>query len=249
MLDAAGIVFVVAGLAALVYFRVLKPPPPKPHPRISDLFSLSVDPGLAATPLKELDFVVFDTEATGLRPSTGDEMVQLAGVKISNGSIRYGDQFNQMVRPSQPIPPASTLIHGITDAMVQDAPSPKQVDRDFREFNMGTILVAHCAAFDMAMLGWRPGSDKVNFDQPVLDTMLLAFVLEPTHFDLSLDTLAEKYNVQIHGRHTAIGDATATAEIFLRLIEPLQDAGIATLGDALAACRRTAARPEFKVSF
>jgi DNA polymerase-3 subunit epsilon len=133
--------------------------------------------------------------------------------------------------------------------MVQDAPSSKQVGCDFSDFNMGAILVAHCAAFDMAMLGWRPGSNTVKFHQPVLDTMLLAFVLEPTHFDLSLDALAEKYNVQIHGRHTAIGDATATAEIFVRLIESLHDAGIVTLGDALAACRQIAARPEFKVSF
>ena len=57
-------------------------------------------------------------------------------------------------------------------------------------------------------------------------------VLEPGLRELDLDVIAERLGVEIEGRHTALGDALVTAEIYLRLLPRLMDAGVTTLGEA-----------------
>jgi DNA polymerase-3 subunit epsilon len=70
----------------------------------------------------------------------------------------------------------------------------------------------------------------------MIDTLLLFSAVAPEVNDLRLETLAERLGVVINGRHTALGDARATAEIFLRLLPALRARGVATLGDAIALC-------------
>jgi DNA polymerase-3 subunit epsilon len=73
----------------------------------------------------------------------------------------------------------------------------------------------------------------------VLDTLLLAAVIQPDVPSTNLEGIAERFGVPVLGRHTALGDAIMTGEIFLRMVPLLTERGIVTLGDAREASRRT----------
>ena len=237
---------VLFAVFALIFFhgRKITAPHNRPPSRPNH-FSIGKSSHLQNQRLDYLDFVVFDTETTGLNPAQGDEIVQLGGIKIEQGHIDYDNTFELLVNPGFEIPPRSTLIHGITDEMVKSACTPEEALIKFRSFVSGSVLIAHCANFDMELLNGPRREVENWFHNPVLDTMLLSFATEPSHFDLSLETLAEKFELEIWGRHTAIGDAAITAEIFLKLLPLLSDMGITTLENALDTCNRLSQRPEF----
>jgi DNA polymerase-3 subunit epsilon len=79
----------------------------------------------------------------------------------------------------------------------------------------------------------------IVFRQPVLDTLLLSAVVHPNQESHRLEAIAERFNVTVLGRHTALGDALVTAEIWLRLIPLLADQGIHTLRQAREAAQKT----------
>jgi len=201
-----------------------------------DLFEQAPDTPLLERPLHALEYVVFDTETTGLRPSEGDEIIQLAGVRVVNGRVLRSEQFDELIDPGRPIPTVSTRIHGITETMVRQRPSAAVVLPLFHRFARDAILVAHNAAFDMKFLTLKESSIGLRFDQPVLDTMLLSMVLSPNQTDHTLDGLADRFGVGNEARHTALGDAAATAAIFVKMIAALAERRIMTLNDALARC-------------
>jgi len=189
------------------------------------------------TPLAALPFVIFDTETTGLDPAR-DEIVQIGGVRALNGRLVAGETFETLVDPGRPIPAVASRVHGITDAMVDGKLSPRTAVAAFEFFARGDVLVAHNAPFDMALLARhaRPGA----FDVPVLDTVLLSAALFGESAEHTLDAIAERLGVPLSAaaRHTAMGDAVATAQVLLHMLPMLAAADIATLGDALAAMRR-----------
>lgn len=211
-----------------------------PRPEFYDFDILDRPPSnLADTPLDRLLCVVFDTETTGLDP-VRDELVQISGVRVVNGRILRGETFDALIDPGRPIPAGSTGIHGITDDMVAGRPPPPLVVARFAEFARDAVLVAHNAAFDLAFLRKWETEAGVRFDHPVLDTLLLSAVLHEDIEDHSLDGIAARLGIAIRARHNALGDAMATAEVFVRLIELLRLRGIGTLGEAIAASRRVA---------
>ncbi|MCB9959528.1 MAG: hypothetical protein H6843_13080 [Rhodospirillaceae bacterium] len=201
-----------------------------PHARIDD------------RPLDDLSYVVFDCETTGLEPSRGDRVVSLAGVRVVNGRRLRGEVFQALVNPGRHIPSASTRIHGITDAMVAGADSVERVLTRFTAFADGAVLVAHNAAFDMSFVA-QEAAGATLAAQPVIDTVLLAAHVFGADQPLTLDSLAERFGITIEeaDRHTALGDAVATADVLINLFGLLKAAGVSTLRDAVEASELQAA--------
>ena len=205
-----------------------------------DLFQMSQgDHALDDRPLRSLIYTVFDTETTGLNPSQGDEIIQIGATRIVNGKLLRQDAFEQLIDPGRSIPAASIPIHGITPAMVQGQPRIGQVLPSFHAYASDTVLVAHNAAFDMKFLQLKERSTGLRFDQPVLDTLLLSAVIHPHQASHRLEAIAERMSIAVLGRHTALGDAMVTAEVFLRMIPLLAEMGIHTLGQAREAAQKT----------
>jgi DNA polymerase-3 subunit epsilon len=189
--------------------------------------------------LTELIYTVFDTETTGLDPSAGDEIIQLGAVRIVNGRLLRHECFDRLVDPRRPLNAASVAIHGITEEMLAGQPDIGRVLPGFQRFAEDTVLVAHNAAFDMRFLQLKEEATGIRFTQPVLDTLLLSALLQPNQESHQLEAIAARFGIAVIGRHTALGDAIVTGEVFLRMIPLLNAIGIRTLGEALAAARQT----------
>ncbi len=208
------------------------------RPLVFDFSALpSGDGAVADTPLSDLTCVIFDTETTGLDPA-GDALVQIAAVRGMKGRRIPGESFETLVDPGRPIPPLASRVHGITDEVVKGAPGPIPAIAAFHNFARGSVLVAHNAPFDLAFL--RRQGEGIRFDHPVLDTVLLSAAVFGEGVPHTLDAIAQRLEVDLPAavRHTAPGDAQATADVLFRLIEILEARGVRTFGDAVAAMRR-----------
>jgi len=187
--------------------------------------------------LADLDYVVVDTETTGLQLSHGDRVVSISAIRIQRGRIQNSDIFNTLVNPGRPIPPESTEIHGIDDRMVADAPAMSEVYPQFVEYLGNSILVAHNAAFDKQCLDMAAAETGLPpIDNPVLDTIFLSYALHKEIEGHSLDAIAERMGITIEGRHSSLGDARAAAQIFLGLMILLPGRGVRTLAEAKSFC-------------
>ncbi|MDO5085986.1 MAG: 3'-5' exonuclease, partial [Comamonadaceae bacterium] len=206
-----------------------------------DLFQTRPHQGtLDEQPLAALAYTVFDTETTGLNPSAGDQIIQIGATRIVNGRLLRQESWEQLIDPGRPISADNSAIHGISNDMVRGQPRIAEVLPAFHAFAQGTVLVAHNAAFDMKFLQLQERATGLVFDQPVLDTLLLATVALPQQPSHRLDALVQRFGIDMQGaRHTALADALATAQVLLHLIPLLRAKGIETLGQARAAARQS----------
>lgn len=189
--------------------------------------------------LMDLDYVVFDTETTGMRLSQGDKAISISGIRIRRGRVQNADIFHSLINPGRSIPPESVEFHHIEDHMVADAPSISQVYPQFVEFVGDSILVAHNAAFDKKCLEIAAAEAGLPLiDNPILDTLLLSYGIHEGAVGHSLDAVAERMGITIEGRHTSLGDARATAHAFLGFLSLLPGRGVTTLAEAKGFCDR-----------
>lgn len=238
--------------AEVAYFRMLLPttdPPParrmpvvqssRPEYYDFDLFRRAGKIGnLQSQKLSELTYTVFDTETTGLDP-VADEIISIGAARIVNGRLLRQEIFDQLVDPRRMVSPMATNIHGISTDMLAGHPTIEQVLPAFHHFVEDTVLVGHNAAFDMRLFQQKESRTGVRFTNPVLDTLLLSAVVHPSQQDHSLEAIAERLGIDIVGRHTALGDALLTGDIFLKMLPLLAERGIITLADALQAAKET----------
>lgn len=239
--------------AGTAFFRILLPQPDhrsapvelptapsRPDFYDFDLFrQRGQRPELDRSLLGELSYTVFDTETTGLDPSAGDEIISIGAIRIVNSRLLHGEVFDQLIDAERPLTQESIRIHGIQPAMLDGQPRITRVLPRFHRFCEDTVLVAHNAAFDMRFLQLKEAATGVRFTQPVLDTLMLSAVVQPNQREHNLEAIAARFGINVIGRHTALGDAILTGEIFLKLIPLLAAQGIKTLKDAREASQKT----------
>ncbi len=188
--------------------------------------------------VSETDFVVFDTETTGLHAKKGDRIVSISALRLRQGRIDLSDTFHAIVNPNRNIPAKTAVIHGILPRMVDGKPTLEEILPDFVEYVGSSILVGHHTWLDMTFLNQEMvrlyGFPMQNL---VLDTVILDRAFrenisssqDRTNGSSSLDALAERYRVQVNGHHSSFGDALATAQIFQQILKQAQKRGVLSL--------------------
>ncbi|MGE0153323.1 MAG: exonuclease domain-containing protein [Reyranellaceae bacterium] len=196
-------------------------PPPRQAPRPD-------------TPLDALTVVVLDCETTGLNVGY-DRLLSLAAVRLQGATLVRGEMIDVLFDPGEPIPPASTAIHGISDAMAMAAqPLAAQWD-GIEPMLRDCVIVGHNIGFDLTLLETELRRADIRWQRPAsLCTVQLAAALDQSLTDLNLEAVARAYGIAIAGRHTALGDALATAEVYLHLLALMRERGDRTLADAQA---------------
>ena len=191
------------------------------------------DKHLLDEPLAEAPFVVVDLETTGQHPDEAG-ITEIGAVRLCGA--REVDRYETLVNPRKPIPPYVAMLTGISDAMVAGAPAIEQVIPAFASFAAGAIIVAHNAAFDVAVLD--RASRRVlgrPLGLPSLCTFKLARRLLPEVSRASLDGLAAHFALAKSARHRALADAELTAAVLQRLVRLLEGNGSRTVNALLDA--------------
>jgi len=192
-------------------------------------------------PICTTDFVVFDTETTGLHARKGDRIVSISAVRIKEGRIDLSDAFHELVNPDRNIPPKAAVVHGILPRMVDGKPTLDQILPSFVQYMGSSILVGHHAWLDMSFLNrgminlYGLPIQNLVLDTVILDEAFGRLKAPSSHATMklssSLSALAERYHVRINGRHSSLGDALATAQIFQQILKESRKYGIFSLGD------------------
>ncbi len=181
--------------------------------------------------LSEIDFVVVDVEAVSGR-SIPTRIIEIGACRVQRGQIT--GEFEVLLNPDQPVPRFISLLTGITDEMLIDAPRFADVAEKWLEFAGDSVIAAHNSDFDLTLLNQEiarvfPGCRMRNAD---VCTVKLARRVAPYLDNHHLDALAEHFGFEIKQRHRAAGDAQATAHILLRLLDELEIHGVRTLKES-----------------
>lgn len=211
----------------------------KPHEAILKNRELFADFD-QSRPLSHYDFVVFDTELTGLNKRK-DEIISIGAVKIRNLHIELSSAFHELIRPAKLDSTDSTLIHRITPDQLRYAREAAEVLPDFIDFCGDALLVGHFVGIDMFFLNKACKKALGGYIQnPSVDTMRLArgYIEGQRSFDYGhtdqsvsyrLEDLTERFNLPRFKPHDALEDAMQTAYLFLYLIKKMKKGGIQTL--------------------
>lgn len=196
---------------------------------------------------RNLRYVVLDLETTGLS-LTRDRVVSVGAFRLVEGRILLGDVFSSLVDPGRSIPSSAIKIHGIVPSMVARAPLFAEVFDQFLRYLGTDILVGYHVRFDLHFLNiYMQPNYGFPLQNLVIDahSMCLKVVFPPylrsyaRRFkgNQDLDAAAKHLGIKIHERHTALGDALATAMIFQRILAELEKTGPGRLRNLLSAGR------------
>jgi len=193
--------------------------------------------------LVSLSYAVVDVETTGGSPASGHRVTEIAAVIVREG--RVTETYETLVNPERSIPPFITRLTHITPAMVRDKPTFRDIAPQVAELLRGQVFVGHNAAFDRRFV--RAEAERAGYEVPadrMLCTVRLARRLVPHLPRRSLDYLAHHFGVSIAQRHRAMGDAMATAQCLIRLLDEAGARGLDTWDDVaqLVGQRRGRAR-------
>jgi len=174
--------------------------------------------------LREMTYLVTDTETTGLDPAE-HRTVEVAAVIVKNGQITAA--FTTYINPGRPIPATASGVHGLVDSDVADAPTLEQTLPWLNALAAkADAIVAHNAPFDRPML---PGI----VERPWLDTLRMARRLYPDLENHKNQTLRYALGLRCPEAdgmpaHRALADAYVTARLLVRLLDDAEAAGMPT---------------------
>lgn len=176
--------------------------------------------------IDEVEFTIFDTETTGLKPEAGDRIVELAGLRVK-GDERIA-AFDALINPARPISPAAFAVNKITPQMLQGASSPKEVLGRFLEFIRGSCLCSYNAEFDLSFLNneLKLISLPVINNLVVFDLLTMARKLMPGLTRYALWFVAQKLGVSLTQEHRAFSDVEMAWEVFGKLKVICREKGI-----------------------
>ncbi|MEA2362072.1 MAG: polymerase subunit epsilon [Thermoleophilaceae bacterium] len=181
-------------------------------------------------PLAEAEFLAVDTETNGL---AGDlcELTEVGAVLVGGGELH--ETFDSVVRTERPLSRGIQRFTGITQAMVDAAPPPREVLEEIGELLAGRVLIAHSARFDTRVL--RQAFERCGLDwpkPPVLCTVQLARRFAPLARKRALAPLADSLGIEVEEVHRALPDALTCARVFCALF-PRVCANAVTVAEAL----------------
>jgi DNA polymerase-3 subunit epsilon len=157
------------------------------------------------------DYIVIDTETTGLDPEY-DELIEVTAIKIRDG--KEVESFDSLIKPTKAIPSFITELTGITNEMLKDAPSPKNIIPDLRKFISNDILIAHNAHFDINFLyDYIEEYLEETFTNNFICTMRLSRRIFPEFENHKLKTICKNLSIA-HPLHRSLADATAAWEVY-----------------------------------
>ena len=178
----------------------------------------------AHEPWAALPLAVIDFETTGF-DSELDRVVEVGVVCFHHGEV--SNRVNWLVQPGMPIPEGAISVHGITDAMVADAPGFAQVAEELRQVLVGHLPVAYNATFDRKFMHAEMARAGVTRDlPPAIDPKVtwvdpLVWVRELMSEEKSkrLGDICERLGVPLSDAHRAWADAEATGKVLLALAD------------------------------
>lgn len=176
--------------------------------------------------LNDVEFVIFDTETTGLNPYSGDRIVEIAGVRIKGG--RKISSIQALINPNRPISEAAFAVNRISADMLKDAPSAREVLPAFLDFIRGSCICSYNAGFDLDFLNneLKLSGIRISEELLVVDILKMAKRLLPSQERYALWFIAEKLGIKQEQEHRAMSDVKLTLKVFRRLMKILQNKGI-----------------------
>ncbi|MFH2203309.1 MAG: 3'-5' exonuclease [Elusimicrobiota bacterium] len=193
------------------------------------------------TPLEDVTFAFLDTETTGLSPSWGARLCELAILFVRNGETI--DEYQTLIDPETPMDPGAQRIHGISDEMVAGKPTFRQIAAEVRERLRGTVIVCHNLQFDKRFMAAEFQDAGLTVpDIPELCTLQLArrqFSFQRNGLghivDCEIDAeFKQRHGLTSDGAHRAMHDVRLLHGVFRYLISKLPPAKHPkTLGDLL----------------
>lgn len=164
-----------------------------------------------------------DLETTGINPGS-DRIVEIAIIKILTDGTRSVKR--KLLNPEMPIPRGASDVHGITDEMVKDAPTFKQVAQELKQMLDGCDLAGYNSnRFDIPLLMEEFMRATVEFDmrnRKLLDVQNIFHKMEPRTLSAAYKFYCSK---NLEAAHSAEADASATYEILLAQLEKYPDLG------------------------
>lgn len=182
---------------------------------------------------QEIDttYCVLDLETTGFSAKT-EKITEIGIMKVKNGEVI--DEFSCFVNPEKHIPQRVSEVTNITDDMVKDAKTIKDVFPDVLEFlgdPNNTVIVAHNANFDVGFLKQNAINLGYKFDYTYLDTLSLAKDLFPNYKKYKLGKIAENLGIKVEVAHRALDDVDTTVKVFRVMMDMVKEKGAKTVAD------------------